>query len=80
MSRSPWKVRPTVVRRMLHIMHAEGVGVERIEVAPDGRLVIFPRDATPSRPGTQSAPRDQPTTRTSGTSDQTPAQVRQRIP
>jgi hypothetical protein len=31
---------------MLHIMQAEGLGVERLEFAPDGKVVIIPRDAS----------------------------------
>ena len=46
MSKGPWKVRPTVVRRLLHIIQTAGLAVDRIEYAPDGRLVIVPRDAT----------------------------------
>jgi hypothetical protein len=48
MSKGPWKnsLRPTVVRRLLNIIQSSGLAVDRIEYAPDGRLVIVPRDAT----------------------------------
>jgi hypothetical protein len=46
MSRSPWKIRPTTARRMLHIMQAAGLAVDRIEAKPDGTLVFVPKDAT----------------------------------
>ena len=57
MSKSPWGWRPTVVRRLINVVQAAGLQVERIEMAPDGRLIVVPRDATtidaqPTRLGT----------------------------
>jgi hypothetical protein len=46
MSKGRWKIRPTTARRMLHIMQAAGLAVDRIEAKPDGTLVFVPRDAT----------------------------------
>jgi hypothetical protein len=46
MSKSPWGWRPTVVRRLINVVQAAGLQVERIEMAPDGRLIVVPRDAT----------------------------------
>jgi hypothetical protein len=45
MSKGPWRVRPSVMRRTIHGMQSAGLQVERIEVAPDGRLIIVPREA-----------------------------------
>jgi hypothetical protein len=51
MSRSPWKIRPTVARRMINIVQAAGLAVDRVELTPDGRFVVVPRDAsTEARP------------------------------
>jgi hypothetical protein len=46
MSRSPWKIRPTVARRMINIVQAAALAVDRVELTPDGRFVVVPRDAT----------------------------------
>jgi hypothetical protein len=46
MSRGPWSVKPSVMRRTIHGVHSAGLQVERIEVAPDGKLVIVPREAS----------------------------------
>ncbi len=46
MSKGRWNIRPTVVRRTIEIMKSAGLQVERLEVAPDGRLIITPRPET----------------------------------
>ena len=46
MSKGPWRHRPTVARRFIHIVQSAGLHIERIEFTPDGRLVIMPKDAT----------------------------------
>jgi len=45
MSKNPWGWRPAVVRRLINVVQAAGLQVERIEMAPDGRLIVVPRDA-----------------------------------
>jgi hypothetical protein len=71
MSKSPWGWRPTVVRRLINVVQAAGLQVERIEMAPDGRLIgeMLPLSML-----------NRPTTRTSGTRDQAAAPLRQRVP
>jgi hypothetical protein len=46
MSRSPWKIRPTVARRMIQIVQSAGLVIDRVEATPDGRFVVIPRDGT----------------------------------
>jgi hypothetical protein len=46
MSRGPWQVRASVVRRIIQAMKTAGLEVGRIEVALDGTLTITPRDGT----------------------------------
>jgi hypothetical protein len=44
MSKGPWHgVRPSVLRRTIHGVTSAGLQVGRIEVAPDGRVVITPK-------------------------------------
>ena len=45
MSKGRWTIRPTTARRMLHIMQAAGLAVDRIEAKPDGTLVDGRGDA-----------------------------------
>ena len=49
-----------MVRRLINVVQAAGLQVERIEMAPDGRLIVVPRAlplSTPNRPiiGTSGA-------------------------
>ena len=46
MSKGPWQMRPSVMRRAIHGMKSAGLQVERVEVPPDGRLVITPKPET----------------------------------
>ena len=47
MSKGPLHgVRPSVLRRTIRGVTSAGLQVGRIEVAPDGRVVIMPKDAT----------------------------------
>jgi hypothetical protein len=46
MSKGPWQVRPSVLRRTINGMKSAGLQIERMEVTPDGRLVITPKPET----------------------------------
>jgi hypothetical protein len=46
MSKRAWAWRPTVVRRLINVVQSSGLQVGRIEMSPDGRLVVIPKDAT----------------------------------
>ena len=50
MSKSPWGWRPTVVRRLINVVQAAGLQVERIEMAPDGRLIVVPSTTIDAQP------------------------------
>jgi len=46
MSKGPCQMRPSVMRRAIHGITSAGLQVGRIEVAPDGRLIITPKSET----------------------------------
>jgi hypothetical protein len=46
MSKGPWRHRPTVARRFIHIVQSAGLQIERIEFRPDGTFAIMPKVAT----------------------------------
>jgi hypothetical protein len=46
MSKGAWRVRPSVVRGIIGALKATGVQIGRIELTPDDRVIITPKDAT----------------------------------
>jgi hypothetical protein len=53
MSHGPYRFRESEARRLIKAAHSAGVEIGRLEISPDGRLVIIP--GKPTEPPAQSA-------------------------
>lgn len=50
MSRGPQTFKQRDVARVLRATAASGVGVDRVEISKDGKIVVFPARATAGQP------------------------------